>query len=419
MTNVKLSDNYVRSLVCAKGQRPFVVTDRAGGLSVRVSPSSKTWRFRYTFGGRQRTPLTIGAFPAVTAFDARKAVQGYEELLSKGHDPRHAGYQPIEAPCLGDVLDHYLATLANPATNRNATSAFKSIRAAHGLTKVQDLNRRLLKDWLEENYPDRPGALRTLVAYLTSAFNRAQDSLSGLRLPPGFENPSARLESKLKPLRDSAPGSYATSFEPTTIKRLFDACSEAYAKCDAPQGIMVLELLLRTGARPTEIASLRMKEITDHGTYMVIVKDQHKTWATTRRPRRIVLTSEAREIVLKAKEHSAFAGDYLFPQRRRQKNQKNPHIAAFSHYAEKLGKAAGVPFTAYNLRSAFINFAMDHLGYEWLDTIAENVGHTDPKTTLKYYRKFRDGRLVEAAELVALALSGVQSVGHDPLQSLH
>lgn len=59
----------------------------AAGLFLEIPPNgSKLWRFRYTFAGKQRL-LAMGAYPAVSLADARKARDEARALLAGGMDP--------------------------------------------------------------------------------------------------------------------------------------------------------------------------------------------------------------------------------------------------------------------------------------------------------------------------------------------
>ena len=70
-------------------EKPYKMGD-AGGLYLLVNPSgSKYWRYKYRFGGKEKT-LAIGVYPAVTLKDARTKHAEARERLQDGIDP---GYQ--------------------------------------------------------------------------------------------------------------------------------------------------------------------------------------------------------------------------------------------------------------------------------------------------------------------------------------
>jgi len=78
------------------GERPYKLTDERG-LFLLVSPiqrggakkSSKLWRFKYSFGGKEKL-LALGAYPEVSLADARKRRDTAREMLARNIDPSEA-----------------------------------------------------------------------------------------------------------------------------------------------------------------------------------------------------------------------------------------------------------------------------------------------------------------------------------------
>ncbi len=70
----------------ARRSRDYKLFD-GEGLYVLVRPGgSKLWRFKYTFGGKEKT-LSLGKYPAITAAMARQMRSDAKTLLAKGVDP--------------------------------------------------------------------------------------------------------------------------------------------------------------------------------------------------------------------------------------------------------------------------------------------------------------------------------------------
>ena len=79
-----LSDAAVRALKPSAGARK--VSD-AGGLYVYLTPGgSKLWRWKYRYGGREKT-MAFGAYPAVSLSEARRRRDAAKVLLAAGLDP--------------------------------------------------------------------------------------------------------------------------------------------------------------------------------------------------------------------------------------------------------------------------------------------------------------------------------------------
>lgn len=79
-----LSDAAIRNAKPAA--RPFKLSD-SGGLFLLVNPTgTKLWRLKYRIHGKEKS-LAIGAYPAVSLSDARKARDDAKAELASGKDP--------------------------------------------------------------------------------------------------------------------------------------------------------------------------------------------------------------------------------------------------------------------------------------------------------------------------------------------
>lgn len=83
---MSLTDTQVRA---AKPQaRPFKLSD-GGGLHLEVrSTGAKLWRYRFRLHGRESV-FAIGAYPAISLADARRARDEAKQLVSQGNNPSH------------------------------------------------------------------------------------------------------------------------------------------------------------------------------------------------------------------------------------------------------------------------------------------------------------------------------------------
>lgn len=416
----RLTDAFLRGFKLPDN-KSVCLTDPSGKLEVRISPTSKVWRFQYRFAGRPARRIVIGEWPHVSYEAAKKQASIYERALAEGRDPAALVYRPVGAAKLRNVLEHHLSTLSNENTHAHVRNLYKDVLKAHGDTLVRDFTALLLRDWLDTNYAHRRGAAAVLLRNLIAAFNKAAHPLSPINMPPQFVNPAKGPKPHLALFEDHEPGSFAVSWEAEEWEAVMNGIGRAY---DLPKlwkpGVMVIELLMLTGARPSEIKSLRWSEIEEQrmgGKLLTrIVKQAHKTRRTTGKPRYIFLGEEALRVIDRAREHrhaTNYEGDFVFPQRRKQKNQKREFVYQLTHYAQRISKLAGLDFVPYNLRSGYINHTLDAVGYEHLEDVAENVGHTDTNTTKKHYRRLTDARVIAVAE------RGDKAFGDRRLQAVH
>jgi integrase len=322
---IALTEKMIAALAPEPGKKDRIISDAAGNnLKLWIGASgTKVWRYVYRFAGSNGQSITIGAWPHWTLAKARAEAQRLEGLRQQKRDPKLAVYNPTTAVTLGDVIDWYHDKhLTNPSTQANFTHLTKRLKADLGATPLRDFTRHVLKGWIEGRLTaNNAGGLETLLRWLSSAFNQASDSLSGLDIPAGYENPAKGLGSKIPAIANRPRGSYAVSWEDDEWSHIMVAIETAYTNSPlSPLGVMVVEMIMVTGARPSEIATLRWDEIEDHkvktGAVTLrmkkIIKDRHKTWKNTRRPRQILLGKRGIDILTRAKKYADDTG-YTLP----------------------------------------------------------------------------------------------------------
>lgn len=79
-----LSENLIKSAIHPE-KKPYKLYD-IEGLYLLVTPVSKRWYVRYTFGGK-RHEMRLGRYPLVTLLDAREAAIEVQRNREKGIDP--------------------------------------------------------------------------------------------------------------------------------------------------------------------------------------------------------------------------------------------------------------------------------------------------------------------------------------------
>lgn len=79
-----LTDVQVRKAKAA--EKPFKLADGAGLHLLVTIAGNKLWRYRYTFGGKEKL-LAIGAYPDLSLAEARAARDDAKASLRSGRDP--------------------------------------------------------------------------------------------------------------------------------------------------------------------------------------------------------------------------------------------------------------------------------------------------------------------------------------------
>jgi integrase len=202
-------------------------------------------------------------------------------------------------------------------------------------------------------------------------------------------NPVAGVER----YRDGQAQRFLTSKE---LHRLAKALADLEAAGANPSGVAVIRLLTFTGARKSEIESLRWEEV-DVARGMLRLADS-KTGA-----RVILLGAPARECLAKV-EHVAGSA-FVFPA------QGDPakHYVGTPRVWERVKQVAGLPgVRLHDLRHTFASFGA--AGGLSLPLIGAMLGHRDVKTTGQYAH-LADDPLRLAADRTAAAVASAMSGG--------
>lgn len=251
--------------------------------------------------------------------------------------------------------------------------------------------------------------------------------ISGLDMPPGYTNPFENMLGEITWVKDYVPDSYARSWGSEEWKDIMAGLDASYLAArvkdsldhrsgPSPIGLRCLHLIMLTGTRPEEIQSLRWDQVEPYmtkigdTTFKVarIVKERHKTWGKTGRARQIIVAKLGLKVLEEQKiwlqDNGYAASPWVFPTPGGRRIKKDgspakPYLADVKDYAKAVSERCklDLDLQTYNFRSAYINFALDSLGMNWLEVVAENVGHVNSSTTLRYYQRNRLDRLIEGA----------------------
>lgn len=409
----KLTDAYVATLTCPRDKARFCVTDVGGGLMVTVEQNgNKRWRWRR---GSRMSAITIGDPDRITYQAAGEASARLEQALRDGIDPRSVALFPERDITVTDVLDHHIAKVTTPTnaeTIRTMTSAYKPVKARFGSMAAIDLRRKHLIAFLEEGYEGRQGAARSLVRYLTAAFTAASKEKANLLTSLPHGNPATGILGDVEFQRKTKPISYARALERDEISDLLSAIAALKAEGRHDWlGLTIIELALFTGARPSEIQSLRWDELSHEDGLTVITKNRHKRSHATDRPRIIIAGKIGEELFSAIRNHheqKSLSSEWLFPRSKQYVKARADHITTAYHFSKLVSERAGVDFISYNLRSIYINHSLDVLGLEYMRCVSENVGHESISTTQKHYvatrksdRKFSISAVSEAFDALS------------------
>lgn len=395
------------------------------GFAVRVSRSpagvrrSYLYRYRERGGGRNAPHLHVtigehggawsdpltGKAGRLTVEVARQEAFRLRGIRNAAGDPR-AAYRPAPrppkpesvAPTFAEFAKRYLAKHANV---HKATSTALSDRARLDLHILPHLGALRLDEIGPEHVADLQAALRRrpvlanrCLALVSHIFTKA--GAGGRRgnwrvLPPTYPNPCGAVER----FEESKRERYLT---PDELARIGAALTDlARAR---PVDAAAIRVLLFTGARPSEILTLRRDQLRLEAG---VVMQASKTG-----PRAIVLPPPA---VAELRAVPMAKGDeWAFPDLQR----PGRHVSRWVLWQswKRVRDAAGCPdVRLYDVRHTFASTAL--AGGASLEFIGGLLGHTKPETTRRYAHLARAAEPMRkvgarAAREIAKALKGTR-----------
>jgi integrase len=137
---VALTDRFVATTK-VKGRAEFFDA-KTKGLSLRISPTARTWAYHFTTNDGKRARLTLGSFPSLSLAAARGLALEAQALAQSGQDPR---IKKSSGMTVAMLSESYLAKHVQPNL-RSAQSVERRIRKnvipIIGNVRLADLHRR-------------------------------------------------------------------------------------------------------------------------------------------------------------------------------------------------------------------------------------------------------------------------------------
>jgi integrase len=347
-----------------KATRAEIADAGANGLYLVVQPSGqKSWALRFRYQGRP-SKVILGGAADLTLAQARAAAANAQLQLAAGTDPaaaRRASRAPTVSSenvaakigtaddSVADKVKQFLA-LHGPKLRPRTLAQYQSVierfmLPAWGMRSVQEIRRRDVIALVEAIAVDRPIMANRTLGVLSKFFNwlMARDVIEtaptiGVEMP-GTENARERL------LDDG---------EITLLWRALDAEDDSVPAA-------VLQLLLLTGSRRSEIAEAQWSEIDPERRLLTIPKERSKN----RAPHTVPLSPQAWAII----EAQLRTGPYVFTS-----NGRSP-VQNFTRIKNRLRAKLGFDehWAPHDLRRSVAS-GLQRLGYS-VELIEVILGH--------------------------------------------
>jgi integrase len=153
-----MSDRRLRALPLPEKKSTVYVDADTPGLVLEVYPSGKkTWRFRFSLGGRggEQGKVTLGTFPATSLSVARVRARENRALVEAGINPQRQKKINQHAPTLEALINQYFASRKYAQFSKSHQKALyyafkRDIIPALGKHKAKDVQRRDVRQVIEK-----------------------------------------------------------------------------------------------------------------------------------------------------------------------------------------------------------------------------------------------------------------------------
>lgn len=416
ISNAQIESLQADPAKAARGVDTFFWDSDLTGFGVKISPKggrSYVYQYRAAQGDGLPTKsrrMGLGACDRISASAAREKARKADRARQDGKDPLTARKAVQAAPTAEALAKDWLADLEarvkHDKMSAGTVSDYESKLRVHilpviGKTKLVLLDRARIEGiqaaMREKGASEEliKAALRVASAMFTFAIERKLMAA----------NPAARMGQFTAAERQR----YLTEAETGRLGKALDAARES-----APHWVAAAELLLLTGARKTEILSLKWSQIQDSQ----LIFKRHKTSRKTG-DKRLPITAPAEEALKRCEAWRRQGCDYVFPSvihrniaiRKAGKpiefdSTKPMSAGGFKRFWRGICKAAGLIGEAalrpHDLRHTYASAAIS--AGESIAMISKNLGHADTKTTQRYAH-VADAAAAKAAEANAQRLA--------------
>jgi integrase len=363
--------------------KKYTVTE-GEGLYLQVSPKGKkTWLHYYKSGGKRKW-LRLGEYPAMNLKEARKKNEEAAEITMRGEDPKEIE-KTNHDPTLRELFEEWFGKAVDKrgkpwsaAHKRNVGYMFdKDILPKLGGRKVREIRKSDIRRTLEKIETRAPNQALQVYRRMSRLFNYAasRDIIE--------VSPMAALD----PIgSQSKKNRYLTEEE---IKTFLDALPSADM---APNTASALEIILRTGQRPSEVCGTHKDEIKDNWWTIPCARSKNGM------ENRVYLTPKVLALFGEPNKHG-----YFFPSLRDPKKPVSHTVLSKALRRSLTGKEkrqesdASIPvekFTPHDLRRTCAT-CMAELGFT--DEIIGAVLNHKKATVTGIYNQYRYDKEKQAA----------------------
>lgn len=344
------------------------------GFGLRCYPSGKKrWIVRYTERGKQRVE-TLGSVEDIGVAEAhRLAKERLRAAMLLGLPQRLKKPAAVQVSTFAEVCDVFLRdrpfAWSESTEARNVSDIRQVLMPEFGHLAIDEIRQADVHRW-NDGMASRPGR-----------FNRAVPTLSAVMV---------YAEQLGKRKLGSNPTKGLSRYPVEEKQRFLETAEYArldrrLAELDDPVTATAILLLIHTGARCSEIGTLRWTDVNGNRLELPKSKTGRKT---------ILLSNHARELLDTMPKGDPEA--YIFA-------RNNGKPLNLSGFWTRFRSRAGLPdVRLHDLRHSYVSIAVQN-GFD-LEAVGRLLGHLLPETTSRYAH-LSDASISEAAELVGSTIA--------------
>ncbi|MBD2705651.1 tyrosine-type recombinase/integrase [Spirosoma sp. BT702] len=323
------------------------------GLYLEVTPNgTKLWRLKYRIHGKEKR-ISLGAYPAVSIADARKAKEEIKRDIKVGIDPVLKRLQAAQTQALTQQRDFKSMALewhgkqmplwkpkhADIIKHRFEKYVFPSL----GSFPLADIKPLMMLSCLQKIEKTAPDLSRRMKAACSHVFKYA------IATGRAESDPTYGLEAAMKKFKRGHYASISVDEFPQFLARLTDYEAHVHR-----QTFLALKLLLLTFVRTGELVEARWDEINFEKAMWVIPTERMKM----NLPHIVPLSHQSLAVFRELKELNAHR-DFIFPGYYNPKKpmNKNTMLVAIKRMGYN-GKMTG-----HGFRSLALGILKEKLGY--------------------------------------------------------
>lgn len=360
MPKAKLCSLFVLNARCEDGKKKTdFYDDTVTGFVLECrSTGGRTYYLRYEDAGGRQKQHKIGRYEDITFAAAKKMAQRLRSEVVMGGDPGATKAAIKAVPLYAELAAMHMADAKLHQRSYSTTEAYcrNHIVARWGKTRLTDIDTRSIAQWLASKRD--AGLAPATVLKIKMIFSRSFELGARWGVPGCDKNPVRAVQSK--PV-NNARQRYVTAEEGARLIKAAETSRN-------PQLAAIVQLLLLTGMRVSELLSARWADVDlDRRTLFVPT-------SKTGRSRYVPLAQAAVNVI-----ETLAPGEFLFP------NPRDPakHLTTIKHGWQTARDAAGLQdLRIHDLRHSAASF-MVNSGID-LFAVGKVLGHANVASTARY-----------------------------------